>query len=390
LFKAYKYRLYPTPDQQRQIDATIGVCRFVYNLALQVKITAYTEYGVSLSRFDIQQEVKELRSEYSWIAAVDANAIYASIGKMDSAFKKFFAGAGFPKYKNKNGRQSFSCYNNVRRVNWATGTLTVTKIKDIPIVLSQKFYGKIKTVTISRTTTGKYFASILVDDGNELPIKPPITDAIGIDLGLTHFAILNSGEKIDNPRHLRKSLDRLKVLQCRASRKKKGSANRRRANKKVAVLHEKIANQRQDFLHKLSTKIVRDNQAVCVEDLAVKNMVQNHKLAQAISDVSWSEFVRQLQYKCDWYGKHFIKIGRFEATTKTCNTCGFVNQELTLKDREWKCSVCGTDHDRDINAARNIRNSGLGKPVEPLESLAIAGAMKEETDVNHNGSYIRR
>jgi putative transposase len=210
-----------------------------------------------------------------------------------------------------------------------------------------------------------------------MEIKTPV----GIDLGITSFATLSTGEKIDNPRHLKTELLRLKRLQRAASRKKKGSNNHTKANLKVALLHEKIANQRKDFLNKVSTRLIRDNQTdtICVETLSIKNMVKNHKLAQAISDVSWSEFVRQLEYKGKWYGKNIIKIDRFYASSKTCSNCGNKLDQLDLSVRQWTCSNCGESHDRDVNAAINIMKSGMGSPEVPVEMSAIAESMKQES-----------
>jgi len=213
----------------------------------------------------------------------------------------------------------------------------------------------------------------------EITTKIP-ENAIGIDLGISTFATLSTGEKIENPRYLKQSLKRLKVLQRRASRKKKGSNNRKKANLRVALLYEKITNQRNDMLHKVSTRLIRDNQTdtICVETLAVKNMVRNHKLAQAISDVSWGEFVRQLEYKGKWYGKNIIKIDRWFASSKTCSNCNHVLDELDLSIREWTCSKCKTTNNRDVNAAINIRNSGMGSPGEPVESRIKVRAKKQE------------
>ncbi len=318
-----------------------------------------------------------MKPENTWLYDVDSQALQASIKKLDSTFKTFFRGGGFPKFKSKYGRNSFQCPNNTRRIDWGNSTLTIPKIKDIPIVLSRKFKGEIKTVTISKAPTGKFYASILVDNKVELPKKREIEpqSTIGIDLGLKHFAILSDGTKFDNPRFLQQSLERLKVLQRRASRKKKGSSNRKKANKKVALQYEKVANQRKDFLQKTTTKLVCENQATtfCVETLSVKNMVKNHKLARAISDVSWSEFIRMLEYKCLWSGKNLIKIGRFEPSSKTCNECKTVNENLELIDREWSCASCFATHDRDVNAAKNIKFMGLktgeGISSEPADTL---------------------
>lgn len=385
MLRAYKYRIYPNREQAAKIEQTLGVCRLVYNLALGIKVDTYRQHGIILTAVDLCNQLPDLKKECSWIAEVNSQSLQASIRKIDTAFKNFFKGKGYPKFKKKSGYQSFQCPANTRKVDFDKGLLTVPKIPNIPITIDRKFEGRIKTITISRTPTGKYYASILVDTGVTLPNKPEVSDnAIGIDLGITHFAIISDGTKIDNGRFYKNGLQRLRVLQKRAARKKKGSNNRKKALRRVALQHEKIVNQRRDFLHKLSTEIVCENQAttICVETLAVKNMVKNRSLAQAISDAGWAEFVRQLEYKCDWYGKNLIKIGRFEASTKTCNDCGYVNKELKLSDRSWTCNECSSTHDRDINAAKNIKFMGLhtgrGTPGEPAEPPTLVGVMKQE------------
>ena len=373
MLRAYRYRLYPTKDQSVQIDRSIGVCRLVYNLGLEVKIWAYKN-GTRLSSFDLCYQLVDLKKDYDWIRAVDSQALQAAVKKIDFAFKRFFNGSGYPKFKSKRNGGSFQCPNNSRKIDWAASTLTIPKIKDIPIVLSRKFDGKVKTVTIIKTTTQKYFASILVEtDQKNLP-APKIQNAIGIDLGIAHFAVLSNGEKIDNPKYLSNNITRLRVLQRRASRKKKGSQNRKKANLKVAIAHEKIKNQRNDFLQQISTRLINDNQVdtICVEYLLVKNMVKNHKLAGAITDVSWSKFIAMLVYKGKWYGKNVIRIDPWYPSSKTCSSCGHVREEMDLSVREWTCDRCWAIHDRDVNAARNIQVKGIqtgvgnsGASVEP-------------------------
>lgn len=375
IFKAYKYRLYPTDDQKRKIDHAIAVCRLVYNLALEVKITAFKS-GVKLNGFDLCYQLVELKKEFPWIADVDSQAVQAAVKKVDIAFKNFYKGSGYPNFKSKRkSRQSFQCPTHARRVDWSECTLTIPKIKNIPVILSRRFYGKIKTITISKVSTGKYFASILVETKEVCEKPKKAANAIGIDLGIATFVTLSTGEKIGNSRYLKSSLNRLAVLQKRAAKKGKGSANQKKAYRKVATIHERITNQRQDMLHKVSTRLIRDNQTdtICVETLAVKNMIKNRRLSQAIGDVSWSEFIRQLEYKGKWYGKNIIKIDRFYASSKTCSNCGHVLDQLNLSIREWVCEKCNVTHDRDINAAINIKNSGLGKSGEPVEQSALMG-----------------
>jgi putative transposase len=377
MYKAYKYRLYPNPEQLVKIDNQLNCGRFVYNLALETKIHTYKYYRKNLSAFDLHKQLTDLKKELGWLQEVDSQVLVRTITNMCEAYVGFFKGKGYPKFKSKYSKQSFTCPNNRRRVDFNNNTVTIPKIKNIPAIISQKFIGEIKQITISKTPTGKYFASVLVKTSKIIPLKPLIKNSVGIDLGLSHFIITSNGVKTDNPRYLRASIERLKVLQHRASKKAKGSQNRRKALHKVALLHERISNQRIDFLHKVSSKLVYDNQVdtICMENLAVKNMVKNHKLAQAISDVSWGKFVELVKYKCEWSGKNLILIDRFFPSSKTCSDCGVINQELKLSDREWTCA-CGSTHDRDINASINIKNSGVRCSGEPMEKSAIVDSMK--------------
>ena len=242
-----------------------------------------------------------------------------------------------------------------------TGTVKLPKIGAIKAVLHRRFEGELKTATVSRTCKGHYYISILVEDGKELPVKQAFSESttIGIDVGIKDFAVLSTGEKIENPKYLKNSLQRLKVLQKRVSRKQKGSKNRAKAKQRLAVFHDKITNQRNDFQNKLSFRLISENQAIALETLNVKGMVKNHRLAQAISDSAWSSFVTKLEYKANWFGKTILRIGQFEPSSKLCSVCGYHNKELQLKDREWKCPDCKTKHDRDINAAINIKKFAL-------------------------------
>lgn len=388
MLRAFKYRIYPNREQSEFINRTIGVCRFIYNLALETKLYAYKSHGKSLSAIDLCYQLIDLKKEYSWISAIDSQAAQASVKKLDKSFQNFFRGNGFPKFKSKRNGGSFQCPNNTRKIDWENSTLTIPKIKNIPIVLSKKFEGKIKTITISRTPTGKYFASILVEMETIkfVPKKILPETTIGIDLGIKSFAITSDGRSFEANRKLKNNLARLKCLSRRVSKKKKASNNRKKANKCVAILHEKITNQRTDYIHKVTTGLIRDNQTetFVIENLNVVGMLKNRKLSQAISDVSFGEFVRQMKYKCDWYGKNLIMIGRFQPTSKMCSCCKMINETLTLAEREWICASCGTLHDRDFNAAINIRNAGLkqyslrGTEDEPVELRRIRRTKKQE------------
>ena len=354
MYNAYKYRIYPTAPQRELIAKHVGSTRFLYNLALETKIAAYLGSKVSLSRYDLQKQLVDLKKECAWLKEVNSQSLQASLLNLDTAYSKFYKGSGFPRFKKKSNRGSFSVPQAVRIKN---NKLVIPKFKEgIEIVLHREIKGTIKSATITVTPTGKYFASILVDNNIEVPIKPPICEssAIGIDLGIKDFAITSEGEVFENPKYLQKAQSKLKYLDRKHS-KDKG----KRTKKKLAKLHEKVANKRKDFLHKTSTKLIRENQTIVLEDLNVEGMLKNHKLAHSISDVSWSTFVTMLKYKADWYGKNLLQIGRFAPSSMACSCCGFINKELTLKDRNWTCKNCNTTHDRDINAAINIKSFAL-------------------------------
>jgi len=371
MLKGLKYRLYPTNPQKELIAKHIGSSRFVYNLALETKNTAYLGSKHNFSPFDLIKQLPELKKECEWLKEVNSQSLQQSIQNMDIAFKKFFKGAGFPKFKSKHkGKQSFSIPQNVIIEN---NLLIIPKFKEgIEIVLHREIKGTIKSATISVTPTGKYFVSILVDTNTEMPIKALIKEntTIGVDLGIKTFLVTSDGLEIENPKNLRKAQSKLKYVQRKYS-KNKG----KRTKQRLALLHEKVVNKRKDFLHKTSTKLIRENQTICLEDLSVSNMVKNHNLAQAISDVSWSTFVTMLEYKADWYGKNILKIGRFSPSSKTCNCCGNINKELTLKDRKWTCPKCNSVLDRDVNASINIKSFALKNNLSGEHTLKNQGKL---------------
>ena len=393
MLKAYKYRLNPNIEQRIALSKNMGCVRWVYNWALSRKIEAYQKENRSLSFFDLSKELPKLKAaeETKWLAEANAQSLQMSLRNLDNAFTRFFREKkGFPNFKSKKcRRQSFQIPQNVE-VDFEKRKIILPKIGAVRAKLHRKFDGIIKTVTISKTPSGKYYASILVEtDEKPLP-KPEIKyeTTIGIDLGLTHFAILSNGEKIENPKYLQKSLNRLKFLQRRLLRKKAGSKRRDKARICVAKLHEKITNQRNDFLHKLSIRLIRENQTIALETLNVAGMMQNHRLAQSIGSASWSRFVEFLRYKAEWYGRNIVFIGRFEPSSKICSVCGYHNSELTLADRTWICPSCQTEHDRDVNAATNIRKFALqsqnlvGRESSELGSQSVynSSAMKREAD----------
>ena len=392
MLQAYKYRMYPSPEQIALLMQHIHACRFVYNHSLEQKIRAYEQAGRKLSCFDLNTRLPALKEEHPWLKEVNSQSLQSANKNLDNAFTRFFREKkGFPRFKSKkNPVQSFQVPQHYR-VDFDQKRIRFPKIGEVKTIFHRIFTGKMKYATVSVTSTGKWFVSILVDDGKPEPEPAPFSldTTLGIDVGLKDFATLSTGEKVENPRYLKNSLQRLKVLQRRVSRKKKGSKNRQKAIQRLARCHEKVANQRNDFLHNLSFRVVSENQAIAVESLNVGGMMKNHHLAQGIGDVSWSTFFTMLEYKCRRYGKTLLKIGRFDPSSKICSKCGYLKQDLALSDREWVCPDCGTHHDRDINAAINIKKfalqeqnlvgvSGAERTVEPVDSLPMGRGMKQE------------
>lgn len=357
MLKAFKYRLNPTEKQAILLNKHIGANRFIYNLALETKQIAYAGSKHNLSCFELHSQLKDLKEELPWLKEINSQSLQQTITNLDKAYTSFFKGQNsFPKFKKKSNGGSF---NIPQRVIVEDEKLNIPKFRkenSIDIILHRPLKGEIRQATISRTPTGKYFVSILCETGdlNKIKLKIKENTTIGIDLGINNFAVTSNGEVFENPKYLRKAQDKLKFTQSKYS-KHKGKKTKDR----LVILHEKVSNKRKDYLHKVSTKLVRENQTISLENLNVSGMMKNHKLAQSISDVSWSTFVKMLEYKAEWYGTNILKIGRFEPSSKTCSSCGYINKELTLKDREWKCIKCNSEHDRDVNAAINIKNFSL-------------------------------
>lgn len=366
MLRAYKYRIYPTEEQKVLFAKTFGCCRFVYNWALNLKITAYKERKETLGNVYLTNLMKsELKAEYEWLSEVNSQSLQSALRNLDTAYTNFFRNTkavGFPRFKSRKNKQSFLCPQHCR-VDFGKNIISIPKAKNIPAVLHRKFKGVVKTVTVSMTPSGKYFASVLVDTNmEEFSVSAPQRDTIlGIDLGIKSFAVCSDGRTFDNPKNLQISMNRLVMLQKRLSRKQKGSANRNKARVKVARLQERIANQRKDNLHKITHTLTHDSQVrtICMENLNVKGMQRNHHLAQAVGDASFGTFLTLLEYKCRWYGVTLIKIDRFAPSSKTCSKCGHIYKGLKLSERSWTCTECGTYHDRDLNAACNIKEFGL-------------------------------
>ena len=359
-YRAYRYRLYPNEEQKVLIAKHLGSCRFIYNYALAKKVKAYQVDGTNLSRFDIQSDLPNMKKsdEYCWLKEVNSLSLQASLANLDSAYTKFFREhKGFPRFKSKkDSKQSFSIPQNTK-VDFENGRIFIPKFKSgIKAILHRTFDGIVKTSTITRTSTGKYFISILVEvDEPDVSMKPICENkAVGIDLGIKTFAVLSDGTEIPNPKHLKQSLDKVKKLQRSLLHKTKGSKNRDKARRKLALAHEQVTNRRNDFLHKVTSYLVNNYDTICLEGLNVKGMIKNHHLAQALGDIAIGIFNTLLEYKAKERGVNILRIGRFEPSSKMC-TCGYINHSLTLAIREWTCPECGSIHDRDLLAANNIK-----------------------------------
>ena len=364
MLKSYKYRIYPTIDQQNQLSNIFGSCRFIYNLGLETKISAYIGNKVNLTCFNLCKQITDLKKNLLWLKECPAQSLQAQMYNLDNAYTKFYKGGGFPKFKKKNNKQTFQLPQNTE-IDFKNNKIRLPKLKWVNIVIDREFKGNIKTVTVSKTVTNKYFVSILVDNKKELPVKKEIKEstAVGIDFGIKDLCILSDGTKFSNPKFTKKYEKILAKEQRSLSRKVEGSNRRNKQRLKVALIYEKIKNSRVNNLHKISSSIIKNYDTICLESLNVKSMIQNKKLSKNISDVAWGELKRQLIYKAEWNGNNIIEIGQFEPSSKLCSKCGFINKLLKLDDREWICPKCLTKHDRDQNAATNIQTIGLRNKI---------------------------
>jgi putative transposase len=371
--RAYRFRFYPSPEQEQILARTFGCARFAYNHMLRLRTDAWMQRQERVGYHATSAALTALKKqpEYEWLNEVSSVPVQQALRHLQTAFGHFFARrARYPQFKRKDGKQSAEYTTSAFR--WDGSALKLAKM-DAPLDIRWSRpipkAAKVTTVTVSKDTAGRYFVSLLCDDA--VAAKPEASGKVGIDLGLTHFAILSTGEKVAAPNTFRKNQAKLAKLQRRLARKTKGSNRRRKAKLKVARLHAKIADSRKDFLHKLSTRLINENQVIAVESLSVSNMQKNRHLSKSIADAGWSDFVRQLEYKAHWYGRELVGIDQWYPSSKRCSDCGYTMPKMPLNVRQWTCPECGEHHDRDVNAARNVLAAGLavsarGEAVSPV------------------------
>ena len=382
--RAYKYKIKPTCKQQHQLLQAFGCARFIYNWGLDKKTKAWTNEHKTITYFELAKELTQLKQteEHKWLKDVPNECLQQSLRNLDNAYTQFFkAKKGFPKFKSKKHSKDCSKYLNAVKFDFENWKVRIPKCGWVKLCHNKPFdlsTSKIGTLTVSRDKCGEYWCTIVVENNTPQKSKTKISEdtSVGIDLGIKDYAILSDGTKYSNPKYYEHCKARLAILQRRFARTQKGSNRHNLMRLKVARQYRKITNMRIDFLHKLTTDLVRRCDTICLENLNVEGMMKNHNLAMAIQSASWGEFVRQIKYKSDWFGKNVIFIGRFEPSSKTCSKCCHVNRELTLKDRDWVCPICGEHHDRDVNAAINIKKFALN----PQALVGIEEKTKEITD----------
>ena len=377
IHKAYKFRFYPTPEQEDLLARTFGCVRKVYNDSLEIRRKAYEAHkeNVSCTDLDFLLTLRKNQEDYAYLNEVSSVPLQQSLRNLDKAYSSFFKqGKGYPRFKsrydNQSARYTKSAFSydgkyTIKLAKMST-KLKIRWSRTIPLG------AKVTSVTVSKDKANRYFISFACED--TIAQLPKTENKVGIDLGIKDFAVLSTGEKIEHPKYYRTSEKRLVKCQRELSKKQKGSKNREKARVKVAKAYAKVTDQRKDFLHKLSSRLVSENQVICIEDLAVKNMVKNRHLSKSISDSGWGEFKRQLEYKSVWHGRTLVKVGRFFPSSKTCSTCGCIKDHLDLSERNWTCQYCGTEHDRDVNAALNVLAEGtsvIARGEESSGSLVV-------------------
>ena len=381
--RAYKYKIKPTFKQQQQLQQAFGCARFIYNWGLDKKTKAWTNEHKNITYFELAKELTLLKQseEYKWLKDIPNVCLQQSLRNLDNAYTQFFkAKKGFPKFKSKKHSKNCSKYVEAVRFDFENWKVRIPKCGWVKLCKNKMFdlsTSKIGTLTVSKDKCGEYWCTIVVEDNTPQILKAKISEdtSVGIDLGIKDYAILSCGTKYDNPKFYESNKRKLKVLQQKFAKTKKGSNRHEVMRLKVAKQYRKITNMRNDFLHKITTDLVRKHDTICLENLNVEGMLKNHHLAMAIQSASWGEFVRQIKYKSEWFGKNVIFIGRFEPSSKTCSKCGYVKSDLKLSDREWVCPVCGEYHDRDINTAINIKRFALNPQ-------ALVGAEEKVEDIS--------
>lgn len=364
--KAYKYKLNPTVKQQKMLLQAMGNARFIYNWGLSKKKDAWNNDRQRLSFVELSAMVTQMKKEkeYEWLNLCGRQCLTQSLRNLDNAFTRFFKKqTKFPKFKSKHSKQTVK-FSNPSIMDFNDNKIKIPTIGWVKMCKNREFNTnevKIGTTTVLRDNKGTFWCIVLTESNQPLPQKAKVEESttVGVDFGIKTWASLSDGTKIENPKYLEKTDKRLRLLNKRLARKQMGSKNREKARIKLAKYHEHIANKREDFTNKLSTEWIKKYDTICLEDLNITRMTQNHKLARAINSASWNSMVRKLIYKAEWYGKNVVFIGRFDPSSKMCNKCGYINKELKLSNREWVCPICGEHHDRDVNAAINIKTFGL-------------------------------
>ena len=378
MFTATRIRIYPDEKQAEKLAKAFGCARWYWNDSLHKTQKVYQETGKGLGQYALNARLPDLKKEHGWLAETHSQVLQSVSLNLSRAFVNFFERrAKYPNFKSKHGKQTIQYPQGVKLVEGRK--LYLPKIGHVKAVVHREITGTIKTVTISKTPTGKYFASILTENGLDAPVISFGSKILGVDMGLTHLAITSDGSKFDNPKYVAKAQKNLKRKQKKLSRKMKGSNSRNKARILVAKVHEKVANARKDYLHKLSRRLVDENQVIAVEDLHVKGMMRNHCLAKSIGDAGWGAFTTMLKYKTEQAGKGYIEVNRFFPSSKACSCCLHVQPSMPLQTRSWRCDKCGALHDRDINAAQNIRNEAQRMIAAGIAGTASRGNVRNKT-----------